>query len=227
MKTCCPAPRASVVCFALVVGIWSCCGTFASLGAEKDIKAKASRKNNNPKKSGELYVPLVPKPTDVSYSGEVPLQPATIFLEKVADDRENKAQIGQNIEDEDKPPIKVLADEGDGPTEFVQKLAAKQFHDLGLPLAGEAASAQRLVSLKLTRFWAEEAPSYHGIVRVAAEVKDAAGKVLWRGALVGENKRFGRSLKPENYRETLTDATQSTVNKMFADANFQKAISKE
>ena len=56
-------------------------------------------------------------------------------------------------------------------------------------------------------------------------MKDAAGKVLWRGALLGENNRFGRSLKPENYRETLTDATQSMINRMFEDANFQMAIS--
>ena len=227
MKTCSPVTRTSVVCFALVIGIGFCCGTFLSLAAEKDNKAKASRKNNNPKKSGELYVPLIPKATDPSYSGEAPVQPATIFLEPVMDDRDDKTQIGQNIEDENKPPIKVLADEGDGPREFVHKLVAKQFHGLGLTLADKAATAHRVVSLKLTRFWAEEAPGYHGVVRSAAEVKDAAGKVLWRGALVGDNTRFGRSLKPENYRETLTDATQSMINKMFADASFQKAISKE
>ena len=140
MKTRFPAARA-VVCFTLFVGIWCCSGVIASFAAEKDGTAKAAHKNNNPKKSGELFVPLVPKATDPSYAGKAPAQPATIFLEKVVDDRENKAQIGQNIEDEKKPPIKVIADEGDGPTEFIQKLIAKQFHDLGLPLAAEAASA--------------------------------------------------------------------------------------
>ena len=98
MKACFPIARSSVVCFALVIGIWSCCGTFLSIAAENDSNAKAFRKNNNPKKSGELYVPLVPKPTDPSYSGEAPVQPATIFLEPVVDNRDNKAQIGQNIE---------------------------------------------------------------------------------------------------------------------------------
>lgn len=227
MKTFSPAASVSVVCLALVIGVGSFFRPFVSSAAETNGMAKASRKNSNPKKTRELYVPLVPKPTDPSYSGEVPVELRTVFLEPVVDDRESKAQIGQNIEDEDKPPIKVLADEGDSPTAFVQKLVTKQFHDLGIPLAPEAASAQLVISLKLTRFWAEEAPSYQAVVLTAAEVKDAAGKVLWRGALRGDNKRFGRSLKPENYRETLTDATQGMINKMFADARFRKAISKE
>ncbi len=227
MNTRCTSTRASVVCVAFVICICSLSSPIASLAQEKESKAKTSHKNQNPKKSGVLYVLLAPKATDPSYSGQIPVQPASIFLETVVDDRDNKGQIGQNIEDEDKPPIKVLADEGDGPVEFVRNLLDKQFRDLGMHLMAEQASAQRVLSIRLTRFWSEEAPSYHGVVRAEAAVKDAAGKVLWRGALVGENKRFGRSLKPENYRETLTDATQSMINTLFGDAGFQKAISKE
>jgi hypothetical protein len=188
-------------------------------------KAAAPQKRGNPKKTHELYVKLVARPTDPSYSGNVPSQPATIFVE-VLDDREDKADIGRNIENERQPPIRVIADEGDGPVEFVDKLFVRQFHDLGLKLADKSA-AQRVVSVKLVRFWAEEAPDYRSTVRAAVEVTDPAGKVLWRGALAGNNKRFGRSLKPENYCETLTDATQDMINKMFGDAGFQKAISSE
>ena len=112
-------------------------------------------------------------------------------------------------------------------THYKRRGSEKQFGELGIRLMGEKTSAQRVVTLKLIRFWAEEAPGYHSVVRVNAEVKDASGKVLWRGSLFGENKRFGRSLKTENYRETLTDATQRMINKLFGDAGFQKALNKE
>jgi hypothetical protein len=198
MKTRDPTRRELLAYVGLVAICLYCC-SWAVFGA--DVDSKASKKKNNPKKSRELYVKLVARPTDPSYSGGVPSQMARIFLE-VLDDRENKTDIGRNIEDEHKPPIRVMADEGDGPLEFVDKLLLKQFHDLGVKLADKS-TAQRIVSVKLEHFWAEEAPDYRGLVRAAVAVTDTSGKVLW------------------------TDATQDLMNKMLGDANFQKAISSE
>jgi hypothetical protein len=148
-----------------------------------------------------------------------------LFVE-VIDSRDVKDQIGQNIEDSDIPPIKVLADVGDSPAEFVRKMFVEQLKDIGTPFAENAASAERVLSLRLTRFWAEEAPAYHGSVTIVAEVKDA-GKVVWRGALVGDSKRFGRSLSTDNYRETISDATVRAINNMLGEASFRAAISKK
>src|SRR5208337_4991072 len=122
----------SALCLAFFICICSLSSPFTSSAQEKESNVITSHKNQNPKKSGVLYVPLIPEPTDPSYSGQTPLQPASIFLETVVDDRDNKEQIGQNIEDEDKPPIKVLADEGDDPVEFVRNLLDKQFRDAGI-----------------------------------------------------------------------------------------------
>jgi hypothetical protein len=102
----------------------------------------------------------------------------------------------------------------------------EQLKDIGTPFAENAASAERVLSLRLTRFWAEEAPAYHGSVTIVAEVKDA-GKVVWRGALVGDSKRFGRSLSTDNYRETISDATVRAINNMLGEASFRAAISKK
>lgn len=184
-----------------------------------------TKKSGNPKKTGILYVPLVPKPTDAAYSGEVPLNLAKLFVE-VIDARDVTNQIGQNIEDTDKPAIKVIAAEGDGPVEFVQKMASKQLKDLGAPLADKAESAERVLSIKLTKFWAEEAPGYHGSVNFTVELKEA-GTTIWRGAFVGENKRFGRSLSTDNYRETISDATLQALKKLLGEATFRTALSKK
>src|ERR1700678_620825 len=100
MNTRCTLTLASGVRLVFVICICSLSGPVASLAHEKESKAKTSHKNQNPKKSGVLYVPLLPKATDPSYSGQIPVQPASIFLETVVDDRDNKGQIGQNIEDE-------------------------------------------------------------------------------------------------------------------------------
>jgi len=186
----------------------------------------AAVKHGNPKKTRMLYVPLVPKPTDPAYSGSTPVNPAKLFID-VVDARENKDEIGQNTEEDNKPPVKVLVDEGDTPVQFVQKLVTKQCQDLALPVAPTPAAAERIVSLKLNRFWAEESPSYVGSVRMAAEVKDADGKVLWRGSAAGDNKKFGRSLSTENYRECLTDSTQGAINQLFGEPGFQAAIAKK
>jgi len=182
-------------------------------------------KNGNPKKTRILYVPLIPKVTDPAYSGEVPLNMVKLYVE-VIDDRDVTNQIGQNLEEEGKPAVKVIADEGDSPTEFVRKMFNKQLKDIGAPLADKAESADRLLSLKITKFWAEEAPGYHGSVNIAAELKES-GKTVWRGALVGESKRFGRSLSTDNYRETLSDATVRAINRLLSEASFRTAITKQ
>jgi hypothetical protein len=169
--------------------------------------------------------PLVPKPTDASYSGEVPVNMATLFVE-VIDDRENKDQIGQNTEDSNKPAIKVTAADGGSPSEFVRKMLTQQLKEIGAPLADNADSAQRVISLRLTRFWAEEAPGYHGTVSFAAEIRDS-GKTTWKGASIGESKRFGRSLSADNYRETISDATVRAINKMLGEPSFRAAISNQ
>ena len=68
-----------------------------------------SKRKNNPKKTGVLYVPLIPKPTESGYSGDLPVNMQKVYVE-VLDERDGKDQIGQNIEDADKPAIKVVAD---------------------------------------------------------------------------------------------------------------------
>jgi hypothetical protein len=178
----------------------------------------------NPKTTGEMRVPLVPRPTEVGYSGEVPLNLGKLWVE-VQDTRDNKDQIGQNIENENKPAIKVLAGDGDSPAVFVQKMVNKQLKDLGAPMAESRDAAERCITLKLTHFWVEEAPGYRAAVHFTAEVT-ASGKTAWRGSLVGDNSRFGRSLSTDNYQETITDATTHAINKLLAEPGFRAAISK-
>jgi len=186
----------------------------------------APYQGSNPKSTGQMVVPLVPRATEAGYVGDVPVNAAKLWLD-VADERDSKDQIGQNTEDERKPAIKVLAaKDGDDPAKFVLKMMEKQLKDLGIPTVGSADSAERKVVLKLTHFWAEESPSYRGNVQFVVEVSNS-GSVIWRGNVVGESGRFGRSLSTDNYQETLSDATVHAMNRLLAQPGFQSAITKK
>ncbi|HEV2211430.1 MAG TPA: hypothetical protein VG167_21905 [Verrucomicrobiae bacterium] len=191
---------------------------------ESSGQSRIKKRKNNPKKTHVLYVPLIPKATESGYSGDLPVGVQAIYFE-VIDERQERDEIGQNIEDSDKPAIKVVADDGDGPIDFIRKMMITQFQAIGIRVADKPEAAQRVVTLKLTRFWAEEAPSYHGTVAAAVEVKDGS-RSLWLGASAGESKRFGRSLSTDNYRETLSDATVHMINKILEQQGFRGAIGK-
>lgn len=174
---------------------------------------------------GPFYVPLIPKPTEDGYSGNIPVNTSTLWVE-VLDKRENGTQIGQNVEDEDKPAIPIFSRVGDSPTNFVLAILNKQLKDLEISTVQTASASECHLVLNLTHFWSEEAPSYHANVRFKAEVM-VSDRVVWRGIFQGECKRFGSSLSTDNYRETLSDATIHAINKMFSDPGFRTAINKK
>ena len=188
-------------------------------------KTQTQESSNAPQKDRQsLYVPLVSKLSGASaFSGSMPVNMAKLYIE-VLDDRDVKDQIGQNVEDDAKP-IKIVADQGDSPVVFVQKIITQQMKDMGVTLVDNAASAERVMTIKLTHFWVQESSLYRGSVNLAVEMKDSE-KTIWRSVASGENKRFGRSLSKDNYREVLSDATLDALKKLLGDPGFRTAISK-
>lgn len=181
--------------------------------------------NSNPKKSGRLVVALKARPTNPRYSGTFPGTTHPLFL-NFLDERDPKDIIGKNTEDEGKTVLIMCAAEGIGPLDFVREQLSQDLHDNGASLVSEPALAGRRITLRLLRFWAEESPGYRADVRAAIEVKDSSGAVLWNGTAAGGNSRFGRSLKPDNYNECLTDSTIEMLGKLLGNSDFQKAIAR-
>jgi hypothetical protein len=152
----------------------------------------------------------------VKYSDELRL-----FVQPVVDEREDKAHVGANQEGDSTVP--VIAG-GTPPTEFVAKIVTSELSNAGVKIATDAASANRVLRLRLTRFYTTEKNLYESEVGVIAEVLDAKQRVLFSSALSGHGKQFGHSLDPDNYDEVFSRCVFDLAKNMFTQGDFQKAI---
>lgn len=170
-----------------------------------------------------LAVPLVYVPTEGISPPSMAIPPrAAIFIAAVEDARDQREIIGENREDADeRAPIPILA-EG-SPAEFIREAVVRELGTLGFSIANDPGAAERTVTLRLTRFFTAEGGLYIGDVWAHAQVF-SGGEVLWQGLVSGRAKRFGRSLKAENYREVFSDATQDMIEQLAAAPGFQTAL---
>jgi hypothetical protein len=175
---------------------------------------------------GPVNVPLEFRPTHAEpISGTITATDVKVHLEPVVDKRQNKDQIGQNVEDEAKPPVPVYSS-GKSPAEFVHDVLETELKSFGIELTEAAEAADRIVTVDLTKFWAEEGNNYNAEVSGVAQVRDKGGRVKWKGPIGGNGKTFGRSLSPTNYNECLSDATRRTVGALLNNPKFQEALAR-
>jgi hypothetical protein len=169
-------------------------------------------------------VPLAYTPEHASdsirpYPGTVP--PARIFIGRFEDKRDRMDAIGVNVEHSN--PVQIVA--GSDPAEFVRQTLAMQLRRAGLHVTDDPAQADRTITGDLTRFWVEESNNYQGEVAVTIRVSDHSGAIRWDGAAVGHGENFGRSLSPENYRQTFSDAmVRLTYDSLLPNPDFQNAL---
>jgi hypothetical protein len=148
-----------------------------------------------------------------------------LFVAPVSDDRADKTKIGENTEVAGIPPRPIYS-AGATPAEFVGSVLARELSSVGMAPVPEP-QANRVLSVRLVRFYTTESTRYFTDVAATAEVRDAAGRVLWSGQSAGQSDRFGRSLSPENYNEGFSDATLQMVSGIVNDPGFRKAIATE
>jgi hypothetical protein len=65
---------------------------------------------------------------------------------------------------------------------------------------------------------------YNGEFELRVEAFDKSGKNIWIGTTKGSSSRFGRSLKPQNYNETFSDALLDAVSALFKEQSFISAL---
>lgn len=142
-------------------------------------------------------------------------------MEPVVDKREKGAAIGENTKK--KPPVPIVTS-SDVPA-FVGEQVGSLLKRFGVELT-TAVDAARVMRLELLELWCVDSDLYHGTARLKVTVTDASGRELWSAVVSGGSDNYGRSLRPINFQETLSNAIQTfAVNLLKADA-FQKAVKK-
>ena len=178
----------------------------------------------SPKKSN-ASVPLKFRPTSQmkmgSFAGDVP--DTAIHVGNVNDVRDNKDQIGENLEDKTPKPVFAASE----PTEFVRQTMHDLLSKAGLKLNEDQAAADRVLVTDLHRFWTQETNTYEAEVRVTITVNDKGGKQLWKGTINGTAERFGRSLSPENYQEVFSDAMVDLSQNLMNNTGFRASLKKD
>lgn len=178
---------------------------------------------------GSLHsdIPLVWKPSgDLSDSGAETLSETTNSLSthrykimKFTDVRKNKKEIAKNIENKKEKLVTTRDDVADWCTSKFKDILNQR----GLSVVEDNASV--IITGEILQFYVIEGEKYKGDVRVKISAENASGKILWQGILIGNDTRFGRSYKLDNYYETLSDAYLGAVKGLLKNAEFNMALS--
>lgn len=87
----------------------------------------------------------------------------------------------------------------------------------------EKADAPKRVRGELVRLFVVETGRYRSEIQARLRLVDASATVLWEGSVVGAAEKYGRSRKPENYREVISDTVMDLTAKLLADPGFRAA----
>ena len=177
-------------------------------------------------KPKSVTVPLKFRPTAQMktnvFTGGVP--DLSVHVGAVTDARDNRDQIGENVEEKKAVPIFA----GDPhPTDFVRGAVRELIGRSGIKVTDDPSRADRVLALELQRFWAQERDTYEGDVRATVAVQDSSGRQLWKGTLNGTAKTFGRSLSAENYQEVFSDSVVNLVEGLLNDEGFRAALKRD
>jgi hypothetical protein len=174
---------------------------------------------------GPLSVPMEFRPEHSDpLTGSLNAGDVKVYLDPVADRRDDKETIGKNIENA-ATPVPVYSS-GKTPPEFFHDVLADELKHFGVDMVEAPEAADRIITVDLTRFFVEESNNYRAEVKATASVKDKGGRQLYKGQIGGDGKTFGRSLNKENYQQTLSDATRRAIGNLFAQPKCQEALAR-
>ena len=198
--------------------------SYALLSLAILILANTGCSHDGASSGGPLTVPLSYTPAHAqdsvrSYPGRLPQ--TRIYVGAIADQRDRKDAIGENVESGNPIPIRA----GSDPAEFVRRTLATQLQRAGLHVVSDPSQADRTLTGDLTHFWVVEKNNYSAEITATLRLTDASGATKWEGAASGHGETFGRSLSAENYRESLSDAmVRLTYENLLVSSDFQNAL---
>ena len=174
------------------------------------------------KRPGSYDVPLKYRPTSQlkmsTFAGQIP--EARLHVGPVTDSREDKENVGENVEENTPIAIRATGD----PAEFVQTTLTELLSKAGVQMAPDRGGADRVLQAELHTFWTKETNTYEAEIRTTMTLQDRTGRQLWKGTINGTAERFGRSLKAENYQEVFSDALVDLVQNLLSNPTFRDAL---
>lgn len=145
----------------------------------------------------------------------------SLTIAAVVDRRDKGKQIGENLEGKVPVPVVTQSDVAG----YVREHLAGQLKAIGIDLRnGEG--GDRILKSELIELWVAEEKRYRGSLRMKVTISDSNGKEIWSALVGGSSDNFGRSLKPDNYTESVSDALQDLVAKLVAAPGFRSAMVK-
>ncbi|MEW6188368.1 MAG: hypothetical protein AB1585_21840 [Thermodesulfobacteriota bacterium] len=152
--------------------------------------------------------------------------PIRIFWEGIRDTRKRPREIGENQEEKNKF-IRIVTSDDRQVRNFILTVLKNEFNAIGLRLANNADTADRLLSGSVMEFWTIEGRTYNSETRLALEIKDKAGTVLFKHVYSGVGTNRGRSLSEVNYQESISESLVRVTEQILADSAFLAALVEE
>ena len=146
----------------------------------------------------------------------------SVAIPALVDKRDKGKQVGENNEGKDIVPVYTMSDV----PAFVKEHLVAQLKTIGLDVTA-ADRGDRVLKSELIEFWVSEGKRYHGSIGLRVSLTDSGGKELWSAVVNGSSDNFGRSLKPDNYNESLSDGVQDLAAKLASASGFRAAIAKK
>lgn len=150
----------------------------------------------------------------------LPFVNVKIALKPLVDLRKDKALLGENREKSYSRYVNTT----DEVASFLTSHMIDLMKEASLPVSDKVEGANLLLSGEILSYGVIETQTYKGELRIRLEIR-SGDKVVWAGLAVGRASRFGRSYKPENYQEVLSDVVVEAVSRLLADQTFLRVLS--
>ena len=154
-------------------------------------------------------------PVDVSGA----LLAAKFHVDAFVDTRQDPQKIGENQEKAGRfLPVTTSGDVA----AFVTDHFRETLRGAGVNVAEGPADVT--LSAELSQFFVTEANTYRGELHLLVHVRNAAGREIWSGVILGGAEHWGRSYRAENYYETLSDMVVNAAHNLLMDQAFHAAL---
>jgi hypothetical protein len=144
-----------------------------------------------------------------------------VEVQPLADSLTNPLRIGENRGDLKETCIYAVSTKEDAAAWTTDRLRYV-LSELGVQVV--AHDGDLILSGELRRFYVVETGTYDGEVAFRLDLTSKAGKVLWSGLVRGTNGHWGKSFKPENYQETLSNSLIDAVQQLLSNRDFSTVL---
>ncbi|MEW6602620.1 MAG: hypothetical protein AB1499_16725 [Nitrospirota bacterium] len=171
---------------------------------------------------GLVDIPLEWKPTsnlfDFDTTTLTNLYTKKIKIALFIDKRENKYEIGKNIE---RKKDKLVTTKDDVALWCTERLKST-LSQLGFSIVDS--NEDIILGGEILDFYVTEAATYKANIGFKVVAETPSGIVLWQGITSGKSTRFGHSYSLENYYEALSNAYVEAVHGLLKSKEFAEAI---